>query len=145
MATNKQCDDIIEASVCFDGLARGLALIDRSTLSKTQILVMMAVNTMGPMSMTQTSERLAVSKEHVTRAVAPLVELGYVEKNRNAENYKVVDISLTDAGKERLAQQQTKTFEALSERLASLNAEETAELARLSHDSVKLIKKALDA
>lgn len=144
MATSAQYDDIMAVFVCFDGLARNLALKGRSTLSKTQVLIMMAIDTLGPMNMTQTSKRLAITKEQASRAVAPLVKLGYVERSRSADNHKVVNISLTDSGEKCLAEHHALIFEDLSDALAPLSQEETAQLARLSHDSVKLLKKALN-
>ena len=51
------------------------------------------------LNMSQIAEFIGASKEQATRAVAPMVDAGLVERTVPEENRTHVDIRLTDAGK----------------------------------------------
>ena len=68
-------------------------------LTRTQIFVLMALVSHSKITMSQTALLLASSKEQATRVVAPLVELGFVERIFDCANRRAVYIQLSDEGR----------------------------------------------
>lgn len=68
-------------------------------LTKSQLLVFCVLRFCGSVTMTQLAELLASAKEQTTRSVAPLVELGYVERYADLENRTRVHIRMTGQGR----------------------------------------------
>ncbi|MBQ9045114.1 MAG: MarR family transcriptional regulator [Oscillospiraceae bacterium] len=68
--------------------------------TRMQLAVLSALALRGLLNMSQIAEFIGASKEQATRAVAPMVEAGYVERSVPEENRTHVDIRLTDAGRD---------------------------------------------
>lgn len=68
-------------------------------MTKTRIIIFAALVLRGSLTMGQVAGYIGSSKEQATRAVAPLVEAGYVERYVKDENRSKIHIRLTDAGK----------------------------------------------
>ncbi len=76
------------------------AELDRKafTYTKTQLLILTALQRCGSLCMSQLARFIASSNEQATRAVAPLVEHGLVERFIDPGNRKMVHIRLSDEG-----------------------------------------------
>ena len=68
-------------------------------ISSTQLHVLFVLVTEGTMPMSHLADSLGVSLPNVTGIVDRMVERGYVERGRDAEDRRVVTISATDAGR----------------------------------------------
>lgn len=68
--------------------------------TKMQLIIFNALAVHGALNMTQIADFIGASKEQATRAVAPMVDAGLVERTVPEENRTRVDIRLTDAGRE---------------------------------------------
>lgn len=132
---------ILDASCAFDALARRAVMHNRSGLSKVQADIVMSLAFLGPMSMTQLAGNLAVSKEHVSRAVAVLCERGLVSKHRSEQSFRLVIAQLTQEGVEFSNKIRVASLESLTGPLASLSADEQAELVALSKRAIELLGK----
>ncbi len=66
--------------------------------TKTQLLILISLVGKEYLNMTEISTYIASSKEQTTRAVAPLVKEGYVERMIDKNNRKLVLIKLTSLG-----------------------------------------------
>lgn len=69
-------------------------------LTRTQQMILLALNCEDRLSMSQLADRICTSNEQATRAVASLVDNGYVTREQNKQNRRVVNISLTDKAKD---------------------------------------------
>ena len=133
---------ILEASCAFDAISREAVMHNRSGLTKAQTDIVMRLALFGPSSMTELAHNLAVSKEHITRAVNSLCEKGLVAKRRSAESFRNVEAALTEDGHEIATAIRMASIERLREPLATLTAEERAELIELAARAVELLRKA---
>lgn len=70
-------------------------------LSHVQVLAML--NDVGTMSVSEISRRLGIAKPNITPLVDRLYECGYVDRQHDENDRRVVNIVLLDAGKEKLA------------------------------------------
>lgn len=69
-------------------------------LSHVQVLAML--NDMGTMSVSEISRRLGIAKPNITPLVDRLYESGYVDRQHDENDRRVVNIVLMEAGKEKL-------------------------------------------
>lgn len=114
-------------------------------LTGTQRLVLLTSAVSGAMTMTQLSEAIVCSKEQATRAVAPLVQQGYLQRHYDPKNRTRVFIQLTDQGAVRLQKQLESCAMPLRERFAALDHESRQQLLSafaavydfLSHEDTK--------
>ncbi len=121
-----------------------LSCIDRKyfPFTKTQLVIFIALDTEGEMTMKRVSQCIASSREQATRAVAPLADAGYVERRTDASNRTRVYVRLTQAGHQLLEQTLSVLTERLSERLnRSLGEDEKAVLNQAIRDIIRLIEK----
>ena len=70
-------------------------------LSHVQVLAML--NDVGTMSVSEISRRLGIAKPNITPLVDRLFESGYVDRQHDENDRRVVNIVLLEAGKEKLA------------------------------------------
>ena len=77
-----------------------LSSFNRETFSftKTQVTIFAVLCSKGSLTMKEVAAYIASSKEQATRAVAPLVDAGYVERYTDPENRTRIHIRLTSAG-----------------------------------------------
>lgn len=69
-------------------------------LTKTQLFILMALMRNKSLNMSQISMAIASSQEQATRAVAPLVNSGVLERFYDENNRKLVLVRLTASGRE---------------------------------------------
>ena len=74
--------------------------IKNLNLTKTQLFILMALMRNQSLNMSQISIYIASSQEQATRAVAPLVTSGLLERFYDESNRKLVLVRLTEMGKE---------------------------------------------
>ncbi len=132
---------ILDASCAYDALARHAVMRNRSALTKVQADIVMSLALLGEMSMTELAHNLAVSKEHVSRAVSALCDSGLVEKRRSEDNFRVVNARLTAAGTERALAIRKATVECLQQPLSVLSNDERHELMEISQRAIELLDK----
>lgn len=71
-------------------------------VSNMQILIML--NKTGAMSVSEISGRLSIAKPNITPMVDRLAEKGYVERLRDTEDRRVVNVAILEAGREKLVE-----------------------------------------
>ncbi len=132
---------ILDAMGAFDALARYTLMQNRDDLTKTQVDIVMRLSLCGASSMTQIADDLAISKEHVTRAMTALVERGLVEKCRNEKNHRVVEARLTSGGNDIATSIRLHTIEQLNKKLGSISPEDRELLLEASQTASRIIQK----
>ncbi|MDO4290378.1 MAG: MarR family transcriptional regulator [Eggerthellaceae bacterium] len=132
---------LLEAVSMCDNVIKRLVMGHRRALTKSQMDVMLGLRFIGPMSMTGVSEHLAASKEQATRAVAPLVEAGYVERRRSAENYRVVEVSITEKGRRYLEQDRIEILREVDDLLSVLDEADRQRLGEASRTMREVVSK----
>ena len=65
-------------------------------ITRTQQIIMLSLCIEGTLTMSQLASKINTSNEQATRAVAQLVDKGFVIRMRNPDNRRVINIRLTD-------------------------------------------------
>ena len=81
-----------------------LSCVDRKRFqfTRTQQSILTVLSMEGETTMKQIAKYIVSSQEQATRAVAPLVDAGYVERRTDPTNRTRVYIRLTDEGRDLL-------------------------------------------
>lgn len=112
--------------------------------TRTQMLVLFSLSSGKRLNMSQLSAYIATSKEQATRAVAPLVTHGFLERFRSEENRKKVYVQLTKKGEELIRQEQLLVKQRLSTQFQNLSAADQ-EIFQESVDNIlRLLRKLED-
>lgn len=90
----------------------------------------------GILSMSDIGKHLAMPKPHVTVIVDKLIDEGYVERQNDPNDRRIINILLTEKGKKDFEEIKLAISENLKEKLSSLNAEEQEQLS-VSSQNVK--------
>ena len=111
-------------------------------LTKTQLLIVTALSYHESFHMSQLASYLSFSKEQATRAAAPLVEVGLVERFAQPENRTKVFLRLTESGRALAGELRAQFSAQLHARVsASLSASEQLELRAAAESLVRLLSK----
>ncbi|MBR1392623.1 MAG: MarR family transcriptional regulator [Ruminococcus sp.] len=117
-------------SAMYELFPRGRKLIyeafDRlgGELTRTQQMILLALTVEDNLSMSKLADRICTSNEQATRAVAKLVDNGYLVRKQNPLNRRVVNITLTDKAKDYIADSKKSVLAATVERAGGLSAED---------------------
>ena len=111
-------------------------------LTKTQLLIVTALSYHESFHMSQLASYLSFSKEQATRAAAPLVEAGLVERFEQPENRTRVFLRLSADGRALADELLAQFSEQLKSKVsASLSEPEQAELRAAAETLVRLLSK----
>lgn len=132
---------VLDAMGAYEALARMALMASRDDLTKTQADIIMRLALHGQAGMSQMADELAVSKEHITRAVNSLTERGLVEKARSKENFRMVEASLTDEGRALARSLRMASIERLNKRLEGITPEDRDALIEASEAATAIIYK----
>ena len=110
-------------------------------LTKTQLYILLSLIGKPRLTMSQLAAYIASSKEQATRAVAPLVEHGYVERVHDPENRTLVYIQLTDAGRHFLQTEKEQIRRSLTNRISSLSEDDREEFQKSVSTTLRILKK----
>lgn len=108
--------------------------------TRTQFYIFSMLSLRGTMTMKEVAEYISASREQATRAVAPLVDDGYVERYILPDNRLHVHLRLTQAGQDFFSSFVGDLCARINEQLnIRLSAEDLADL----HGAVKTIVRIL--
>lgn len=110
--------------------------------TKTQLIIFIVLSLRESLTMTEIAGYISSSREQATRAVAPLVDAGYVERYVDPRNRTRIHIRLTEQGKSFWEECREKMCAMIDQRLKeSLTPEECRELEQASATMIRLLKK----
>lgn len=102
------------------------------------MFVMGILKRVGMLSMSDIGKHLSMPKPHVTVIVDKLIDEGYVERQNDPTDRRIINILLTEKGKEDFEAMKQAISENLKEKLSTLNEEEQLRLS-VASQSVKEI------
>ena len=129
-------DDLMDSFLVFsrrisrDGAHPGAKKFDPSRA------VLRVVLQHGPMRMSDISRHMGISKPYMTVLVNKLIREGLVERVSNPEDRRVVNVRITEAGREGIREFTKRVRETVIRNLASLDTEDIS----LLHESTKEIR-----
>jgi len=110
------------------GMMRSIRRWSSGRLSMVNLHVLMALAHEGALPMHAIAESLDVSQASTTGIIDRMEELGYVTRERDEDDRRVVNVVLTDAGHELIADLATERRERLAQMLATMTDEDLAAL-----------------
>lgn len=115
-------------------------------ISKTQLVIMLALSTHSPLNMKQLSHFIGVPKEQATRMVANLVEKGFATRTIPETNRTHINIELTELGRNHVENVKDNLRGIFRKNMNSaLSDEEKAELYRSAMTTLDLINKVVQS
>ena len=109
--------------------------------TKTQLCILLSLTAKSPLTMSELAAYIASSNEQATRAVAPLVKAGYLERIQDEKNRKLVLVQLTLYGKEMMQIEEVKLKETMAAKTNNLSPEEREAFAQAVNTTVQILKK----
>ena len=100
-------------------------------LTVTQFGVLETVYHLGPMSQREIGDKLLKSGGNMTLVIDNLCKRGLVQRTRSAEDRRVMNISLTDAGQALISRIFPTHVAAITHEMSALTPSEQLELGRL--------------
>lgn len=94
------------------------------TLTRTQQIILLALALNKTLTMSQLAERINTSNEQATRAVAQLVDVGFIERTHDVKNRRIVLINLTDKAIEFMEAVKNNVMDKLLKKFELINDEE---------------------
>lgn len=111
-------------------------------LTKSQIMVMMALGYQGSITMSEIAQYMSSSKEHATRVVATLYNQGLVERFELPDNRTHVFIRYTEKGQMLMQELEKQMYAEISKKLSdSLLPEERETLCKSLQTAVSILRK----
>ncbi len=97
-------------------------------ITRTQQVIMLALNVNGTLTMSGLASKINTSNEQATRAVAQLVEKGFIERMHDSANRRVIKIKLTDEAKAFVENIKREMHEDFLERFSVFSDDELEQL-----------------
>ena len=113
----------------------------KQKITKTQFYIIMVVYRKRNLSMSQVASAISSSKEQTTRAVAPLVEAGFLKRYHDEENRRVVHIELTEQGLELIEEIRQNMIDSMRSCMGKLTAEEVHRFEEAADTLLELLMK----
>ena len=96
-------------------------------ITRTQQIIMLCLSINSTLTMSQLARKINTSNEQATRAVAQLVEKGFVERAQNPANRRVINISLTERARQFIENTKDNIRSDLLEMFEDVSDEEMSE------------------
>ena len=97
-------------------------------VTRTQQIVLLALSVSGQMNMTQLATRINTSNEQATRAAAQLADMGFIRREHQVGNRRVVIISLTPEAEDFMKKMKAEIRDDLLKRFANVSDEDMDKL-----------------
>lgn len=143
MISNTDAQFLIQASFYFNELFKRTVLSAPLPVSatKTQMDILMALYSDGPMNMSTLSAKVYIAPEQATRAIHGLRKKGLIASERNEENRRMVIVRLTDTAVLMLDDHMRDLNMTLQSNLDGLTDEEIDELIQAASTITRLSQK----
>jgi DNA-binding MarR family transcriptional regulator len=97
-------------------------------ITRTQQIILLSLSVAGVLNMSQLAEKINTSNEQATRAVAQLVDKGFIVRMQNPTNRRVINIMLTDEARLFLSKMKDEILGELVSRFSEIPDEEMEQL-----------------
>jgi len=104
---------------------------DEPAMTGTQRLALFELYAGGPMRLGDLAERMGTSAPTASRAIDALVSLGLVDRLRDQDDRRALQLGLTISGQARASERETRVATAFAPALATLSAAEQQQLVGL--------------
>lgn len=105
---------------------------DDHDLTESQFAVLEALHHLGPLNHKTIAEKMLTREANITHVVDNLERDGLVERERSEEDRRVVEVQLTEAGREVIAEVFPKFVNFLTETVGDFDSDKQDRLAELA-------------
>jgi DNA-binding MarR family transcriptional regulator len=144
----KRLEEIISDMVILRGLYRGFtrsnSIPEGRSLTSPRFLVLGLLIKEGPRPMSELSHRSQLSKQHLTAIADGLVNDGLAIRQPFEGDRRIINMSVTQEGKEMFSRSKDLALEALAEKLGRLDDEDIDVLHRSLEDLKRVLVKLED-
>ena len=109
--------------------------------TKTQLSILFALSVETPLTMSNLAHYIVSSKEQTTRAVAPLVRAGYLERTHDESNRKLVLVRLTPEGHQVMKNKREEVRTVIATRIEQLSEEDKEDFCKALDTTLQVLKK----
>lgn len=109
-------------------------------MTRTQQTILITMMNFDTLSMSELARSINTSNEQATRAVAQLVERGYIDRVQNENNRRIINISLTEGANKLLDEVIELAAERMSDRLSRISSAEIKRFEESMATVEKIIK-----
>jgi DNA-binding MarR family transcriptional regulator len=113
----------------------------KSRVSPMQFHVMFILEEKGDLSMSLLSHELLTSKQQMTPIIDKLIKYGFVEREHDKTDRRVVKITLSSSGRQFLDKQRLEIFDMLKSKIQNLESEDLSALYRAFLEIRRVINK----
>ncbi|MFD1735226.1 MarR family winged helix-turn-helix transcriptional regulator [Bacillus salitolerans] len=115
----------------FRALQKGMNSILGDNINRSEFYLLRFLKENGPAKVSLISSELKVTASHITAVGDSLVTKGYIERNRSSEDRRIVELSLSDHGKQLFNDLNLRRTQYLYSTLDDLTDAEISELITL--------------
>jgi DNA-binding MarR family transcriptional regulator len=101
---------------------------EHSSLTRHQLFIMRILNTEGSMTVSSLAKIIGVPKPQMTKLINQLVVSGFISRNHDTTDRRLINLALTEQGKIYLLTINKRIKEHLKQRLAVLTTEELSKM-----------------
>lgn len=110
-------------------------------VTRTQQIILLALTVTKTLTMSQLASKINTSNEQATRAVAQLVDKGFIVRLPDPNNRRVIKIQLTDEAIDFVKNIKSEMREEFKTKFSVLTDDEMAEFCKATSTIVKTLKK----
>lgn len=97
-------------------------------ITRTQQIIMLSLSISGTLTMSQLASKINTSNEQATRAVAQLVNKGFIVRMQNPDNRRVINIKLTDEAMRFMEKTKAEIFDDLLSKFSGISDDEMVQM-----------------
>jgi DNA-binding MarR family transcriptional regulator len=128
MASDRLVDDVL---ALYHLIRRSSHPVHRAEMTPEKYWLLRLLKRSGGMSISQLAEALGITGSSVTTACKKLEQAGFVSRERQSDDERMVRVTLTAEGLHKIEEWQQQRREFLAHLLAPLDQQEQSELHRL--------------
>lgn len=112
-------------------------------ITRTQQIIMLSLSVCGTLTMSQLASKINTSNEQATRAVAQLVDRGFIVRMQNPDNRRVINIKLTEEAQVFFNKMKNEILDDLISKFADIPDEEMEKLSHSLEQVSSVLKKVM--
>ncbi len=112
-------------------------------ITRTQQIIMLSLSVCGTLTMSQLASKINTSNEQATRAVAQLVDKGFVVRMQNPDNRRVINIKLTEEAQVFFNKMKNEILDDLISKFEDISDEEMEKLSQALAQVSSVLKKVM--
>lgn len=113
----------------------------KNNITRTQQIILLALAAEEKLTMSQLAAKINTSNEQATRAVAQLVDRGFIERLQDNSNRRVINIRLTEKAQEFISKTKAEIMGDLLDRFNDVSDEDMESFQAAIEQLIRVLKK----